>query len=102
MMDLSDGLASDLPRMAGASGTGFEIDPGRLPRSEGCTVAQALGDGEDYELLFAVGPQHAAKLERDWRKRWPDVPLTAIGVLAAPGINGRHWKRRGGTIISIK
>ncbi len=95
MMDLSDGLASDLPRMARASGTGFQIDPGRLPLSEGCTVAQALGDGEDYELLFAVNPRHAAKLERDWNKRWPDVSLTGIGALAAAGIGAGLEAERG-------
>ena len=85
MMDLSDGLAADLPRMAAASGTGFAVDPASLPRHEGCTVAQALGDGEDYELLFAVGPKQTAKLERAWRDRWPDVPLTAVGDLANQG-----------------
>ncbi len=85
MMDLSDGLAADLPRMAEAGGTGFAVDAGCLPCSEGCTVAQALGDGEDYELLFAIGPKHAAKLERAWKKRWPEVPLTGIGSLVDRG-----------------
>ncbi len=86
MMDLSDGLAADLPRMAAASGTGFEVEAGRLPCTDGCTVAQALGDGEDYELLFAIGSRHAAKLERAWKERWPDVPLTGIGTLSDRGI----------------
>lgn len=86
MMDLSDGLAADLPRLARASGTGFVVEPERLPRTPGCTLAQALGDGEDYELLFAVGPKHADKLERAWGERWPAVPLTAIGELAEPGV----------------
>ena len=84
MMDLSDGLAADLPRMARASGTGFVVEPGRLPCAEGCTVAQALGDGEDYELLFAVGSKRATELERAWKKRWPSAPLTCIGALAEP------------------
>lgn len=79
MMDLSDGLAADLPRMARASGTGFVVDPGQVPRAEGCTVAQALGDGEDYELLFAVGPKHVDRLEHAWKERWPAVPLTGVG-----------------------
>ena len=85
MMDLSDGLAADLPRMAAASGTGFAVDPASLPRHEGCTVTQALGDGEDYELLFAVGPKQAARLEPAWKERWPDVPLTAVGELTELG-----------------
>ena len=97
MMDLSDGLASDLPRMARASGTGFDVDPGLLPCSEGCTVAQALGDGEDYELLFAVGSGHAAKLERDWKARWPAVPLTGIGMLIGQETNSGLDETRGYT-----
>ena len=87
MMDLSDGVAADLPRMAAASGTGFALAAASIPRHEGCTVAQALGDGEDYELLFAIGPRHAAKLERAWKERWPDVPLTGIGALTDHGTN---------------
>ncbi len=63
MMDLSDGLAADLPRMARASGTGFVVEPARLPRSTGCTDAQALGDGEDYELLFAATPRDSTRLD---------------------------------------
>ncbi len=54
MMDLSDGLGADLPRLAEASNLGFEIDEAALPRQRGCSIAQALNDGEDYELLFAL------------------------------------------------
>ena len=85
MMDLSDGLASDLPRLASASGTGFIIDPAALPRTKGCSVVQALGDGEDYELLFAAAPRDAARLATAWKRRFPRLRLTAIGTLAAPG-----------------
>ena len=86
MMDLSDGLAADLPRMARAGGTGFVIDPARLPLSTGCTAAEAIGDGEDYELLFAISPRKAAPLEKAWHKRFPELPLTYIGTLADPGV----------------
>lgn len=86
MMDLSDGLAADLPRMARAGGTGFIIDPARLPLSTGCTAAEALGDGEDYELLFAISPHKASRLTRAWNDRFPQLPLTCIGTLAAPDI----------------
>ena len=81
MMDLSDGLGSDLPRLAKASGTGFEIDLSALPKNEGCSEEQALTDGEDYELLFAVSDDTGPKLEREWRKAFPDLPLTCIGRL---------------------
>lgn len=81
MIDLSDGIGADLPRLARASGVGFQIDERALPRSPGCTVEQALNDGEDYELLFAIGPDDADALRRKWRNRFPTLPLTQIGSL---------------------
>jgi thiamine-monophosphate kinase len=84
MMDLSDGLGADLPRLAAASGCGFEIWEDCVPRTHGCTVAEALGDGEDFELLFCVAPTAGLRLETAWRKRFPRVPLTRIGALLAP------------------
>jgi thiamine-monophosphate kinase len=95
MMDLSDGLASDLPRLARAGGTGFVIDPASVPRRRGATLAQALGDGEDFELLFAVAPREADRLEAAWRKRWPKLRLTRIGCLAASGIGEGLGRVRG-------
>lgn len=86
MMDLSDGLAADLPRMARASGTGFVLECARLPLAEGCVIEQALGDGEDYELLFALGAKHAVKLEEGWRRSFPALPLTRIGRLDEPSV----------------
>ena len=81
MIDLSDGLGSDLPRLAKASGTGFEIDFSALPKNAGCSEEQALTDGEDYELLFAVSEEDGAKLEADWIKAFSELPLTRIGRL---------------------
>src|SRR4051812_42474422 len=81
MMDLSDGLGTDLPRLAKASGVGFEIDEEALPRSKGSSISQAINDGEDYELLFALAPNDARELAKKWRKRFPRLPLTAIGRL---------------------
>ena len=88
MMDLSDGLGADLPRLARASGCGFALDEARVPRHRGCTTAQALGDGEDFELLFAIRPADAAALERSWRKTFPRLPLTRIGTLTR-AVSGR-------------
>jgi thiamine-monophosphate kinase len=81
MMDLSDGLGSDLPRLARASRVGFELDEKALPLNRGCTIRQAISDGEDYELLFATSPHHSARLLRSWRKKFPRLPLTPIGKL---------------------
>ena len=81
MMDLSDGLGADLPRLAGASQVGFEIDRNALPRNTGCSIAQAISDGEDYELLFAIAPQHSSLLTSRWKKKFRKLPLTRIGRL---------------------
>jgi thiamine-monophosphate kinase len=81
MMDLSDGLGADLPRLARASGVGFELDETALPLNPGCTPKQAISDGEDYELLFAVSPRERARLIRNWRRKFPKLPLTRIGRL---------------------
>lgn len=62
MMDLSDGLGTDLPRLAAASGCGFEVDESKLPCRPGFTPADAVSHGEDYELLFALSPDEAEKL----------------------------------------
>lgn len=94
MMDLSDGLAADLPRLALASCTDFEIDADRLPLSPGCAVAQALGDGEDYELLFAVTATTGRRIERRWPGVFPHTPLTRIGrLLAYRSVPGRELPR---------
>lgn len=85
MMDLSDGLAIDLPRLAAASGCGHELELPRVPRTPGCSVAGAVGDGEDYELLVAVAPRAWPALERAWRVEFPRLRLTAVGRLTAAG-----------------
>lgn len=85
MMDISDGLAKDLPRMAEAAGLGFQVELERLPKHSGCSVAAAWGDGEDYELLFALPPTHLKKLKRKWEQQFPKVLLTPIGQLVEKG-----------------
>jgi thiamine-monophosphate kinase len=94
MMDLSDGLGADLPRLAHASGVGFEVDESALPLTRGCTVAQAISDGEDYELLFAVAPKDSRSLPARWRKRFPNLLLTRIGCLnPQSAIRNPKWPR---------
>ena len=86
MMDLSDGLAADLPRLAAASRTGFVIASEAIPRRRGASLRAALSDGEDFELLFAVPKAKAAHLEREWKRKFPALRLTRIGHLAKHGI----------------
>ena len=81
MMDLSDGLAADLPRLATASHCGFTLDESLLPKTKGRTTTQALTDGEDYELLFALSPRTATALEAAWKRQFPRLALTRIGSL---------------------
>ena len=81
MMDLSDGLGTDLPRLARASKVGFDIELGNLPLARGATMKNAISEGEDYELLFAISPHEKPRLEREWRRRFPKLPLTRIGSL---------------------
>jgi thiamine-monophosphate kinase len=84
MMDLSDGLATDLPRLAAASRCGFEIDSNALPKTRGCDSNHAMCDGEDYELLIAVAPRLTSRLRRGWKEMFPTVRLTEIGRLTEP------------------
>lgn len=80
MMDISDGLASDLPRLCRASGVGARIDPDTIPVRRGATLQQALSEGEDYELLFAIPPSRLRLI----RRRWPfHVPVSVIGEITA-------------------
>lgn len=52
MIDVSDGLSIDLHRLADASGVGFRLDG--VPRAPTATLQEALGGGEDYELVIAT------------------------------------------------
>lgn len=62
MMDLSDGLGTDLPRLAAASNCGFDIDENSLPCRPGFSPADAVSHGEDYELLLTLPPGAVQKL----------------------------------------
>jgi thiamine-monophosphate kinase len=52
MMDVSDGLALDLDRLAVASGVGIALE--HVPVAGGATEDEALGGGEDFELVIAT------------------------------------------------
>jgi thiamine-monophosphate kinase len=81
MMDLSDGLGADLPRLARASRVGFTVETENLPLARGTEIDDAISEGEDYELLFAVSRRDRNRLERKWRKKFRKLPLTRIGRL---------------------
>lgn len=104
MMDLSDGLAKDLPRLAGMAGLGFKVDMEKLPRRRGSSPEQAWADGEDYELLIAVPPKAVPALLEGWRRRFPKLPLTAVGRLVKAGeartVPAGGWDAFGGANAS--
>lgn len=81
MMDLSDGLSSDLPRLCAASGVGAVIDVGLLPvtplASRKQALRLALHGGDDYELLFTVGQRKARVVPKQFR----GMKLTCIGEI---------------------
>ena len=81
MMDLSDGLAADLPRLSRASRCGFLLDEASIPITRGCTARQALTDGEDFELLFTLSPKDAIRVRGKWQQVFRSLPLTQIGVV---------------------
>ena len=81
MMDLSDGLGTDLPRLARASKVGFKIEMEKLPLTRGAKINDAISEGEDYELLFAISSRDRSRLQQRWAKKIPNLPLTRIGSL---------------------
>jgi thiamine-monophosphate kinase len=95
MIDLSDGLAGDLPHLLKASKVGAELLASSIPISrearraaKSSTSAKpallaALTDGEDFELLFTVAGREAVPLLDAWKQQFPTVPLTCIGKITA-------------------
>jgi thiamine-monophosphate kinase len=92
MMDVSDGLAKDLDALT-PPGLAPALSAAAIPVSTAARTCSretrqsplfhALGDGEDYELLLVVCYRaDQARLERDWKKRFPKLKLTQIGTFA--------------------
>jgi thiamine-monophosphate kinase len=86
IMDLSDGLSSDLPRLCAASAVGARLEKVKIPQVQTTELALkhghdplqlALHGGDDYELLFTVPPRKAKLLPKSFR----GVRLTPIGKI---------------------
>jgi len=104
MVDVSDGLAGDLPHLLGPGGPGESVlgaellksaipirRAARLAAQSGDTakppIVAALTAGEDFELLFTVAPRDAVDILDGWRAAFPEVPLACIGrITDRPGI----------------
>ncbi|HEY3103021.1 MAG TPA: AIR synthase-related protein, partial [Pyrinomonadaceae bacterium] len=89
MIDISDGLSSDLHHLCTESGVGATIDSASLPLDENVKhlcgrraldpLALALHGGEDFELLFTVAPENISRLP----KCVDGVPISHIGEITA-------------------
>ena len=80
MIDISDGLASDLSQITRASGVGAVLYEELLPISrQARSLNNALYDGEDFELLFTLPLTRARKLLA--RKKRIKFPIFQIGEI---------------------
>ncbi len=102
MMDLSDGLSSDLNRICWQSGVGAVIEEQLIPISGDAKKTDnpldaALNDGEDFELLFTVSPDDCEKLLKKWRQAVPVIPIGEI-------VEGSEMqlKRADGRIVKLE
>jgi len=103
MIDISDGLAADLHHLLDESHVGAIVDAAAIPIHPDTgamtdnvpPLRHALSDGEDFELLFTVGPDDVARLSAAWKHA---TPLTAIGEITA---EKSVLLREGGTITSL-
>lgn len=104
MMDISDGLASELFHISKASEVGVTIYEDKLPIDKETydvavefnmdPITAVLNGGEDYELLFTISPSDYAKLEKH-----PDIHF--IGHVNAPE-EGKHLVTKSGTAVPLK
>ncbi len=79
MMDISDGLSTDLNHISRLSKKGAIIYADKIPVSKSSkTLNNALNDGEDFELLFTISKKNFERLKKNWRFK---VKLTAIGKI---------------------
>jgi thiamine-monophosphate kinase len=78
MMDISDGLATDLRHILKQSGVGALLEAEDIPTVG--TLDEALYDGEDFELLFTVPAKHAEMLRIQWQDKF-GTTLSMIGKI---------------------
>jgi thiamine-monophosphate kinase len=101
MIDLSDGIAKDLPRLCEASRTGGVIEAAAVPVDPAArrllgprrALEAALAGGEDYELLFAAEPRHEPILARLAVRL--KQPVACIGAIVPKRLGLRLLDRDG-------
>lgn len=89
MMDISDGLATDLRHILKQSGVGAILDAEKIPRIG--SLDQALYDGEDFELLFTVAMKDIDALRVQWLERFKvEIPLIGRITETVSDLQLRH------------
>jgi thiamine-monophosphate kinase len=88
MIDISDGLSSDLAHICQQSNLSAILDAMAIPlsnaaRTKNDPLKAALHDGEDFELLFCVSPADADTLLSSWREI-SSIRLSNIGQIIDP------------------
>jgi thiamine-monophosphate kinase len=86
MIDVSDGLALDLSRLCRASGVGARIELSRVPVHPVGSRREALGGGEDYELLATLPDAAAVEAARSELRERFGVPLADFGGIIEEGL----------------
>lgn len=76
MIDISDGLSSDIQHICDESKVGVEIYLEKLPVSKGVEKITALNGGEDCELCFTASPENILKLSKLFKTK-----ITVIGEI---------------------
>lgn len=92
MMDLSDGLASDILHLLERSHCGAEIEVTAIPVAAGADVRMAVCGGEDYQLLLTADAASAPALAADFQAHF-GKPLYAVGRITAA--DGLVWQEKG-------
>lgn len=81
MMDISDGLSTDLLRFCEASRVGALVEERAIPLPDGISrrkaIQMGLHGGDDYELLFTANPKHVRQVLRHFRS----LPIAVIGQI---------------------
>ena len=103
MIDISDGLAADLHHVCAESGCGAELDAETIPVTDDARtmtdgrspLEHALGDGEDFELLFSVDADAGRRLIES--QPIPGLSLAHIGSCVERGI----WLKRDGLRVPL-
>jgi thiamine-monophosphate kinase len=110
MIDLSDGLATDLGHLCEESGVGARVELGRLPVAATVhAVAQALGrdplpwvtgGGEDYELLLTCAPAAFERLAEGLVAA-TGTRLSAVGQMTA-AVDGVRYLDADGRVVAVR